>query len=389
MKRKCFLCKNKVKTIVIQKWDLPGLDSQEIGFSICPECGLILQSPSLNHKEMNKYYAQTATYINPGRSGKPTLNKEKDVKRLINIAIQVIGNIPHSVFQIGCSDGYTLSRFRKAGVHHVEGIDPSFASHKLTQKFYGMETMVGTFEEFTPKHQYDLVILTHVLEHIYNPMEVMNKCFSMQKNGDWVLIEVPLFERADKFPPGLLTLEHLNYFSEPTLLRLLYLAGYVPYLIEKLFYNNIYPVITVTARKEISKYKYVEWTSDFSRAHALLVSYLKGDSAKWKDIELKVKKQLQEGASVYVWGAGIHTSQLFTFTDLRKYLSIKGLLDSSPTKWGKQFGDLKCYSPDSMDLKVGDTIIISSYASEDEIYESLKKYCRKGIVVVKLYGEIE
>ena len=132
----------------------------------------------------------------------------------------------------------------------------------------------------------------------------------------------------------------------------------------------------------------IEWTSDFSRAHTLLVSYLKADSARWKDIELKVKKQLEEGTSVYVWGCGFHTSQLFAFTDLKKYLSIKGLIDSSSTKWGKQFGDLKCYSPESVDLKQEDIIIISSYASEDEIYESLEKYRRKGATVVRLHGVV-
>lgn len=384
MNRQCFMCNIEAKTIVTQTWDLPGIDSQEIGFAICSKCGLILQSPSLDRTSMNKYYTGTATYINPGRSGKPTLNKQKDVERLIKTTIEVIGKIPHSVFQVGCSDGYTLSRFRKAGVHRIEGIDPSFASHEFAQKLYEIETMVGTFEDFTLKHQYDLIILTHVLEHLYDPVRVINKCSSIQENSSWLLIEVPLFERADKFPPGLLTLEHLNYFSESTLLRLLYLSGYVPYLVEKLFYINEYPVITVIARKE--KPKNIEWTSDFNRANFLLVSYCKADSARWKDIELKIKKQLKEGTPVYIWGAGIHTSQLFAFTDLKKYLSIKGLLDSSYTKWGKKFGDLKCYSPDSVDFRAGDTIIISSYASEDEIYKSFKKYLIMGITIVKLYG---
>lgn len=384
MNRQCFMCNIEAKTIVTQTWDLPGIDSQEIGFSICPKCGLIFQLPSLDCTDMNRYYTETATYINPGRSGKPTLNKEKDVGRLIKTTIEVIGKIPNSAFQIGCSDGYTLQQFREAGVHHVEGIDPNFASHELSLKLYDIETMVGTFEDFTPKHQYDLIILTHVLEHLYDPVRAMNKCSSMQENSSWLLIEVPLFERADKFPPGLLTLEHLNYFSESTLLRLLYLAGYVPYLVEKLFYNNQYPVITIIARKE--KPKSIELISDYNRANSLLNNYCEKEGVRWKDIELKVKKQLKKRTSVYIWGAGIHTSQLFAFTGLKEYLTIKGLLDSSPTKWGKQFGDLKCYSSDTVNLKAGDIIIISSYASEDEIYKSLEKYLIMGITVVRLYG---
>ncbi len=385
MDRQCFMCNVEAKSIVTQTWNLPGINSKkEIGFSICPECGLILQSPSLDYTDMNKYYTETATYINPGRSGKPTLSKQKDVERLIKTIIEVVGKIPNYAFQVGCSNSYTLSKFHNAGIPFVEGIDPSFASHKLSQELYNIQTIVGTFEEFTPKRQYDLLILTHVLEHLYDPTKIMNKCFSMQENGNWVLIEVPLFERADKFPPGLLTLEHLNYFSESTLLRLLYLTGYVPYLVEKLFYNNEYPVITVVARKE--KAKSIELISDYNRANSLLTNYCEKNGMGWKKIELKVKKQLKKRTPVYIWGAGIHTSQLFAFTDLMEYLSIKGLLDSSPTKWGKQFGDLKCYSADTVNLKAGDVIIISSYASEEEIYQNLEKYRRKGVITLRLYG---
>jgi len=386
MKRKCFLCDNDKLTVLInQWWDLPGFESKEIGFAICPTCGLILQTPSLDPIDMYTYYKETAVYINPGRNGKPTLNKERDVKRQLNIITDVTGTVPNSVFQIGCSDGYTLSRFRNAGVSIVEGIDPNIESCKLAKELYNIETTVGIFEEYNPRYKYDLLILTHILEHLYNPKEIMFKCYNMLKNKGWVLIEVPLFERMDKLPPGVFSLEHLNYFSELTLLRLLSLTEYTPYLIEKLYYNNIYPVITVLARKE--KWRYHEWNSDFKRAYSILVDYLKKDKENWQHIEIKIKKQLKKGTSVYIWGAGIHTSQLFANTDLKEYLHIKGIIDSSPTKWKKNFGNLKCYSPSSVNIKKGDVIIISSYASEQEIYEGLKKYQDKGVDLIRLYGE--
>jgi len=387
MKRKCFLCDVNTETIISDEWDLPGLDSCEIGFSICPECGLIIQSPSIDIDNMNKYYADIATYINPGRKGKPSSNKIKEVNRLIRTLIDVIGT-PRSAFQVGCSDGYTLYAFQQAGVCLTEGIDPGLESHKLAMDLYNIETVVGTFEGFVPSNKYELIILTHVLEHIYNPLDVMKKCSSMQKDGDWGLIEVPLFERSDKFPPGLLTFEHLNYFSESTLCRLIHLAGYVPYMIQKSFYNNEYPVITIIARKEGDwDCAGIELSSDYDRAYNVLTSYSERNKAIWKRIELKLKQKIKYGTAVYIWGAGIHTSQLLANTDLKSYLQIKGLLDSSPTKWGNNLGDIICYSPDDVDIKKGDVILISSYASEQEIYDSLKSYQRKGINVERIYGE--
>ncbi len=385
MKRKCFLCNVNTKTIIADKWDLPGLDSCEIGFSICPECGLIIQSPSIDIDNMNKYYTDIATYINPGRKGKPSLNKIKDVKRLIRTLIDIIGELPRSAFQVGCSDGYTLYAFQQAGVFLTEGIDPGLKSHKVAKHLYNIETVIGTFEDFVPSNKYELIILTHILEHIYNPLAAMKKCSSMQKDGDWGLIEVPLFERTDKFPPGLLTFEHVNYFSESTLCRLLHFAGYVPHVIQKSFYNNEYPVITIIARKGDSQK--IELSSDYNRAYNVLTSYSEREKTNWKRIELKLKQKIEYGTAVYIWGAGIHTSQLLANTDLKSYLQIQGLLDSSPTKWGINLGSMTCYSLDNVSFKKGDVILISSYASEQEIYDSLEEYCEKGINIIRIYGE--
>ena len=49
---------------------------------------------------------------------------------------------------------------------------------------------------------------------------------------------------------GYFTFEHLNYFSEGTLLELLSKAGYSPQFVGKYFYNENYPVITVIAKKD-------------------------------------------------------------------------------------------------------------------------------------------
>lgn len=383
MKRKCFLCHNDVKTHIKQIWDLPGLDSREIGFSICPECGLVLQSPSVNPFEMEKYYTDTAVYQNPGRKGKPSSSKIGGVERLIQSVLVSIGKMPNSVFQVGCSDGYTLSEFRKAGAFSVAGIDPSLHSNKAAQKLYGIETTVGKFEEFDSNCQYKLIILTHVLEHLYNPKHAIVKCFSMQKSGDWVLIEAPLLERIDRFPPGYFSFEHLNYFSESTLLRLLSKTGYVPYFINKLYNVDDYPVITILARKE--EVENIEVSSDFDRANSLLMDYLKHETLQWRKIEQRIKKRLRKGIETYIWGAGIHTSQLLANTDLKSYLQIKGLLDSSLTKWGKNLGNMICYSPDNVDIKKGDVILISSYASEQEIYDCLEECRKKGVIVQRLY----
>lgn len=384
MKRKSFLRNIPLEQVIIQEWHMPSIPSQPIGFGICPESGLVMQSPSPRPDDIKKYYSETATYINPGREGKPSEFKVMGLNRLINIVIDTIGQIPDNIFQVGCSDGYTLHRFKKAGAKKVCGIDPSKASHKLAKKLYGIETIVGTIEDYKNIFdKFNLVILTHVLEHLFNPIKVLNKCHGFQEQGGWVLVEVPLFERVDLFPPGMLALEHLNYFSESTLLETITTAGYDPKFIGKYFNIENYPVITVIATKSIN-YSIIK-SEDCSGAKKLLMKYVNQEKRNWKNTQQKIKNMVAKGSIVYIYGAGIHTSQLLAFTDLKENLNILGLLDSSPTKWGKKLGDLKCHNPQTIHFNKGDIIIISSFASENEIYESLVQSRQDGIKVIRLY----
>ena len=119
----------------------------------------------------------------------------------------------------------------------------------------------------------------------------------------------------------------------------------------------------------------------------MLENYIEKEKQAWSTIELNISSQVQAGSSTYIFGAGFHTSQILAFTRLKQYLDIVGLLDSSPTKWGKKMGDLKCYNPLSVNFEKGDVIIISSFASEEEIYMSLLELEKGGIQIVRLYGE--
>ena len=386
MIRKSFLRDESAEQVMMQEWDMPGMNSQNIGFSICSDSGLIIQSPCPTASEIFEYYTETATYINPGRDGKPSPDKIADLTRLINVVSSVIGYIPNNIFQVGCSDGYTLNRFKQAGAADVSGIDPSNASHKLAKELYQINTHIGSIEEYqasTQKH--DLIILTHVLEHLFNPIDTLLQCNEMQIEGHWILVEVPLFERSDLFPPGLLTLEHLNYFSEGTIIESITRSGYDPLFIGKYFNQNEYPVITVVAQKN-ENIQTIE-SSAYTTSKYLLENYIEKEKQAWSTIELNISSQVQAGSSTYIFGAGFHTSQILAFTRLKQYLDIVGLLDSSPTKWGKKMGDLKCYNPLSVNFEKGDVIIISSFASEEEIYMSLLELEKGGIQIVRLYGE--
>jgi hypothetical protein len=386
MKRRCIACGDEVKTLTTQTWDLPGLASRDIGFAICLNCGCVIQSPSIGPQAMQSYYRGTAVYQHGQEAKKPSDTKIKGIKRHIKALVAVAGSMPKSIFQVGCSDGYTLSAFQQAGAQEVGGIDPSLPNHHVASSVYGITTTADTFETYETKRSYELILLTHVLEHLYDPQSTLLKCNTMQGIGGWLLIEVPLLEKINLCPTGYFSFEHLNYFSEITLMRVLTAAGYAPCYVKKLYDVDLYPVITIIAKKEQYNKPYDK--TDYNRARSVIDEYFNLETKRWDRLAIRIKNKLAMGSECYIWGAGIHTSQLLANTDLKNYLIIKGLLDSSPAKWGKKIGEYTCFSPESVTLNSNDNIIISSFASEQQIYKSLMmQYSEAGVRIEKLYDD--
>lgn len=380
MDRNCFICNEEIEPIVISNWLLPGFnDRKRIGFGICKKCELVLQTPTISPKEMTYYYEQTATYINPGREGKPSSLKIKDVERQVSFLSDFIQDPKdNSIFQIGCSDGYTLSKFKEKGFS-VSGVDPSIESNKLAKELYDIDTIIDTFENIKLNQKFDILVMTHILEHLYNPNQVLEKCNKILNKDGYILLEVPLFEGSKLFPIGMLTLEHLNYFTEKSLLKLFSENSFIPLSIQKLYFNHVYPVIAVVFKKMEKSFSLIEsFGNNMNR-------YLNLEQSHWKKVQYVLNNNLKKNEEVYIWGAGIHTSMLLSNTNLLTFCKIVGILDSSKTKWNKNLGDVKIIEPTVEKLR-DSVVVISSYVSEEEIYKyiNLKFKCKK---IIKLYKE--
>ena len=167
--RACFLCGNtKGEQLFEENWEVVSIGSIRIGVRICSECGLVLQDPVAPPSVMFRYYEQLSNYRNPGRSGLPSKDRITAVDRQLAVLNRYV-KVQGRALQVGCADGYTLHRFKQAG-WSVAGVDPSPAAAEVAKTLWGLRTDVGFFEDYRPQGNspYDLIILTHVLEHIYD-----------------------------------------------------------------------------------------------------------------------------------------------------------------------------------------------------------------------------
>lgn len=387
MNRKCFLCNSTIELLFSKIWMLPGLPASKIGFSICPNCGSVSQSPTVTQSEMLEFYSNMAVYTNPGRFGKPTKTKITDLDEQIKFIKRGIGSLPESLFQIGSSDGYSLSRFRDAGVERVLGLEPSKASVHLAKQLYGVDTILGYAESFKVEEQFELILLTHVLEHLFNPQEALRKCRKLQEKftEGFIYVEVPLLAGTDSLVPGFFSFEHVNYYTRENLVQSLKLTGYSVISLVEHYNSNLSPVIGVLASTRSQKHCR-GFKSEFQENKNTLETFYQKEKQYWQQSLDSILLSIKKDDRVFLWGAGIHTSQLLANTNLLAHTSIDGLLDTSNLKWGKKQGDFVCMDPSSVKWRAGDAVIISSYASEKEIYDSLSNLRKIGVNTYRLHN---
>ena len=387
MKRQCFLCQSANEVVFSTTWVLPGLEPREIGFSVCPNCGSVCQSPSVSFNEMMTFYSSMAVYTNPGRQEKPTEAKVRDLDEQIRFIRRGIGHLPSSALQIGSSDGYTLSRFREAGIHRVLGVEPGTASVEVANRLYQIDCIHGSAEDFQTEEQFDLIILTHVLEHLYQPQDTLKKCRSLQQKVDegFIYVEVPLMTKPSSLCPGFFSFEHINYYTRENLVRSLTDAGYSVVSLIEHYNSNLSPIIGVLASTHKQDHC-DEFIPFVSRNRTILSDYRAKEVAYWQGCLNNILHRLKQSNRIFLWGAGIHTSQLVANTNLITECFVSGLTDTSNLKWGIRQGDWICQDPTTIDWQAGDSVLISSYASEKEVYDALQWLRDKGVTTLRLHN---
>lgn len=91
------------------------------------------------------------------------------------------------ILEIGCGEGLLLSELNKLGFN-VQGIEPSKSgSDRAREK--GLNVITGCFSEFKIRQHFDAVILSHVLEHLHRPLDMLEKVAELIPQGYLLLVQ--------------------------------------------------------------------------------------------------------------------------------------------------------------------------------------------------------
>lgn len=134
------------------------------------------------------------------------------------------------LLDIGCGNGEFLVRARFSG-WDVVGVDPDPKAVEVARS-RGLDVRVGGVEVLDPaRERFDGITLSHVVEHVHEPLIVLRKCHALLKPRGWIWIETPNLnalghQRYRAYWRGLEPPRHLVLFTRTSLIRILKRTGF-------------------------------------------------------------------------------------------------------------------------------------------------------------------
>ena len=381
MKNQCFIHKTKPLILFNETLDLFFFGKRKISFGICRSCGLIFQSESIEQSKMIKSYKEMVTYVD--NLTKPSKSKMKTVKRHIGLVKSCFSEFPKKILEVSSMNSYNLKQFKKLGSNKIVSLEPSKRIAKLL-KLEGIKVHNTTIEKLKTKDKYDLIILSHVLEHLYDPIKAIKQCFKIQNVNQKILVEIPLFEQVQNYSVGAFQIEHLHYFSEANIIEVITRGGYTIDKVKKILTEIEAPIIAIIASKK-SKKKIVI-SNDFQKQLLNFKIYKKQAMSGWKKINNEFNK-INKKKPLYLYGAGWFASQLLFYIKVFKnFKNFKGFIDSSPAKQNRNISKYEILSPDFKKIEKNAQIIISSISTQNSIYAMIKNKILSSQKIIKVFS---
>ena len=326
----------------------------------CENCRIIFNSSELKDSDFARYYRLNEYYLDsrsPGSGG----NSKDDNKRYSIIHKRLkkyISNTEPIILDFGCGKGGMLKWLNDNTKAILVGIEKSAACRAFVKKNLSI-LVFQSLAEIDKK--VDLVILSHILEHIYSPVKLIEELKKISHASTVFYIEVP---RAEAYISANikwqeLYFEHINHFSEAGLSYLLNSNGLE---ILKKGTTCFYPDDLNSSKCQYSIAK----TGKIKQLNKPFISYSGNTKKHNLPAQETISKIIKEKNPVSIWGISQYTQLVLgCYPDLFK--RIKNLFDSSPAKTGRTIRGIKIKSSNELSILGAEDILLipaSPYSKE-------------------------
>src|SRR5712692_4343852 len=248
----CYICGSGGDVLYQDQRDRLFAAPGSWNFRLCSNvnCGLMWLDPMPNEEDIGKAYESYYTHELTSKKAKETRVVSSIWRRWINPVLSYISPYrrererlflmylndckPGRLLDVGCGNGLRLAHFRQLGWDvHGQDVDPKAAAY--AHDHYQLEVRVGRLKDVGfPEASFDCVVLSHVIEHMHDPLTLLKECRHLLKSGG-VLVAVTPNARSfgrKHFGPrwrGLEPPRHIHLFSPEALSTLARRAGFASF----------------------------------------------------------------------------------------------------------------------------------------------------------------
>lgn len=297
--------------------------------SICQNCGTVQRPVTTewaasvkkiyaNYRLFSQGLEQLEEFIFQSATGEKVSRSFKMISWL-NTITQLPSN--GSLLEIGCGNGGFLANFSSYRPQwQLTGLDIGDGGKNLIEKIPNALYIQGSLEALDPELNYDLVVLSHTLEHIPNPLPLLKEVFGKLSESGMIFIQGPNLNSA---PFDILVADHCSFFTSETLTSLLEECGF-----------TILNVSTDTLPKEISVlgqkcsgivHKNQDREIDFLSTKKMIVGNI-DFLLSLRSQSLKIK---EDNLDIGIFGTSISSSWLFGELE-----GVKFFVDENPKRIG-------------------------------------------------------
>lgn len=202
--------------------------------AVCRRCGSGFADSEARASDYDDHYRSFSKYEDPGIATGGG-DEPMDRQRLETLAAFLSRHaLPGArIADIGCGNGGLLKELRKNGFEDLTGFDPSrVCVERIRATGMNAHTIVLPAEHLwwstRNEPSFDLIILSHVLEHVFDAQAVLKSVLALLAPGGKIYIEVPDPAGYDlqNFPPlYFFDPEHINHFGRGSLTYFAHVLG--------------------------------------------------------------------------------------------------------------------------------------------------------------------
>lgn len=222
--RTCDICSSSEYVIVCRE----GRFRTPVQNVVCQTCGFVYVNPPPSRPEIRNFYSQL--YDSSGlffQNNVPLGELDESGLGVARARLDFLKrHMPRFesglALDVGCGTGTFLGLLAREE-WNVWGVEPVPRLARYATEKHEAKVRVGLFEDCDfGTTKFDLITLFHVLEHVWSPSQVLQRCRGLLTAKGILYIEVPdLFHPNRARPEDFFQIAHLSTFSANTLARLL------------------------------------------------------------------------------------------------------------------------------------------------------------------------